>query len=883
MSGSPLAQLNEALAGRYSVERELGAGGMATVYLARDLKHDRPVAIKVLANDLSASLGAARFLQEIRIAAQLQHPHILGLIDSGQVDDTVFYVMPFVEGESLRDRLVNGPPLPIAEAVRILREVADGLSHAHAHGIVHRDIKPENVMLSGRHALVVDFGVAKALIDASDRERLTTVGIALGTPTYMAPEQASAEPTIDHRADIYAVGVMAYEMLSGRPPFSGMSHQQVVMAHMTRAPAPLGAAGSAVAPELERVVMRCLEKEPADRFQSADDLFAALEPHATASGEMSAKEASSGAATSRRFRVLAVTGIMIAALAFFIWKNRQPGSADLSIGKSSQLTSDDGLEIQPSISPDGKLVAYAAGNSQRMRIFIRPVAGGRTIALSDDSTSVETQPRWSPDGNQLLFLSRNGAYVSPALGGSEQLVAGGGTGDAAVRSAAWSPNGSDVALVRNDSLLIQPLGGSTQRLAGRGSFLHSCAWSADGVWIACVSGNPFSLVPGYNFGNLAPSAIVLLPAAGGAPVRVTNAEQAHQSPLWSPSERVLYFVSNQDGPRDVYAITIGRDGRATGPPRRVTTGLNTQSISLSSDRMHLAYTVYSAKANIWAVQIPATAPVTTSAAVRITSGSQVIEVLQASRDGKWLLYDSDLKGSSEIYRQSLSGGSAEQITHDSLDKFAPELSPDGRGMVYHAFGADGHRQIYVKNLETNSVQKVSSSKGQLSTPHWSPDGSSIVTWDQSTAAGMVLIVHRNARGEWQHSERRLSAGRLPVWSPDGRTIVFVGADGSVQSVAADSGPVRTLYSPRPTGDDPLAQTVKWSADANVVYIKGRDAAGRGGIWSVAVADGHTRLLVRLDDPLHPSDRPDFSTDGRRLFFTIDDRQSDIWIAELKRP
>ena len=248
---------------------------MATVYLARDQKHDRPVAIKVLAPQLSATIGATRFIQEIRIAAQLQHPHILGLIDSGQVDDTVFHVMPFVEGESLRDRLSGGRPMPIPDAVRIIREVADGLSHAHARGVIHRDIKPENVMLSGRHALIVDFGVAKALTDASDREHLTTVGIALGTPTYMAPEQAAAEPGIDHRVDIHALGVMAYEMLAGHPPFGGMSHQQVIAAHMTRTPPPLTGARPAIAPALEQVVMRCLAKDPAGRYQNAEDVFAA--------------------------------------------------------------------------------------------------------------------------------------------------------------------------------------------------------------------------------------------------------------------------------------------------------------------------------------------------------------------------------------------------------------------------------------------------------------------------------------------------------------------------------------------------------------------------------------------------------------------------------
>ncbi|CAN5888165.1 hypothetical protein BH24GEM1_BH24GEM1_20860 [soil metagenome] len=212
-------RLTVALADRYRIERELGQGGMATVYLAEDLRHGRRVAIKLLREDLSASLGNERFLREIKVAAGLQHPHVLPLYDSGEADGLLFYVMPFVDGLSLRDRLVKEGELPIDEAVRILRDVADALSEAHKHGIVHRDLKPENVMLRGRHALVTDFGVAKALSEATGRQSLTTVGIALGTPTYMAPEQAVADPMVDHRADIYAFGVLGYELLSGKPPF----------------------------------------------------------------------------------------------------------------------------------------------------------------------------------------------------------------------------------------------------------------------------------------------------------------------------------------------------------------------------------------------------------------------------------------------------------------------------------------------------------------------------------------------------------------------------------------------------------------------------------------------------------------------------------------
>jgi len=249
---------------------------MATVYLARDVKHDRQVALKVLRPELTAVLGPDRFPREIRIVAQLQHPNILPLHDSGESDGFLYFVMPFVEGESLRTRIDRDGRLPMGEAVRLLREVVDAIASAHARGIVHRDIKPDNVMLSGRHAVVTDFGVAKAVSD-SGGEKLTTVGIAVGTPQYMAPEQAMGEAHVDHRADIYAIGVLAYEMLTGHPPFAGKTSQAVLSAHVLEKPVDVREVRPGIPAPVADAVMRCLEKEPADRWQRADEILRQLE------------------------------------------------------------------------------------------------------------------------------------------------------------------------------------------------------------------------------------------------------------------------------------------------------------------------------------------------------------------------------------------------------------------------------------------------------------------------------------------------------------------------------------------------------------------------------------------------------------------------------
>src|SRR5881227_2391521 len=268
-------RLCAALADHYAIERELGHGGMAIVYLARDVKHDRPVALKVLRPELAASLGTERFLREINLAARLTHPHILPLHHSGEAAGFLYYVMPYVEGESLRDRLTRERQLPLEDAVQIGREVADALSYAHAQGVVHRDIKPENILLEAGHAVVSDFGIARA-ITAAAGGNLTETGIALGTPGYMSPEQGAASARVDERTDIYSLGCVLYEMLAGEPPFTGPSAESIVRQHLAAAPPRVSAMRAAVPPAIEEAIVRALAKTPADRFATAAEFAGAL-------------------------------------------------------------------------------------------------------------------------------------------------------------------------------------------------------------------------------------------------------------------------------------------------------------------------------------------------------------------------------------------------------------------------------------------------------------------------------------------------------------------------------------------------------------------------------------------------------------------------------
>ena len=279
-----IERLQSAVGDAYRLERELGGGGMSRVFVAEETRLRRQVVIKVLPPEMAAGVSVERFEREIQVAAKLQHPHIVALLTAGSHDDLLYYVMPLIEGESLRAKLAREGALPVGEAVRILRDICDALAYAHKHGVVHRDIKPDNVLLSNDHALVVDFGVAKAVSESTGELSLTSMGVALGTPTYMSPEQAAANPHVDHRSDIYSLGALAYEMLCGRPPFEGGTPQAMLAAHVTQAPEPVTAHRATVPPAMNDLVMRCLAKLPADRYQTADELKHQFDAMTTPSG-----------------------------------------------------------------------------------------------------------------------------------------------------------------------------------------------------------------------------------------------------------------------------------------------------------------------------------------------------------------------------------------------------------------------------------------------------------------------------------------------------------------------------------------------------------------------------------------------------------------------
>jgi Tol biopolymer transport system component/tRNA A-37 threonylcarbamoyl transferase component Bud32 len=879
--------LSAALADRYVLERELGAGGMATVYLAEDVRHRRKVAVKVLRPELAASMGPDRFLREIEIAAQLQHPHILPLLDSGDAGGFLFYVMPFVQGESLRDRLVRERELPVHDALRIITEVADALAHAHERGVVHRDIKPENILLSGRHALVADFGVAKAVSEASGRLKLTSVGVALGTPTYMAPEQASADPGLDHRVDIYALGVVAYELLAGRPPFTGHTAQEVLAAHMTRPPEPIRNFRGNVAPAVETIVLRCLEKHPADRWQSTSELVNQLEPLATPSGGMTPTStrpltaASPGVAPARgipRWLGWAAGGALVAGGALALTLARRPEQA-LAVGKRIAIAVGPETERWPSLSPDGKTVVFTRADRGVPHLYVQQVEGGAPLAIPTQLPDWQCCGALSPDGSRLLFLTPQGLYVMPTLGGQARPVVGGSSrltsNPLDVLWGSWSPDGRRISYTRNDTLYVQGIDESAGATVARGNAIHSPSWSSDGRWIAFVKGNPAFEING----NLAPSAIAVVSSTGGTPVTITDSPGINTSPVWVPGRTALLFVSDRDGGRDIYEVALSSSGTPSGAPTRITTGLNPDRIALSADGKRLAWSVYGETANVWSIPIPARDSVPVSQAMQVTSGSQTVETETVSADGKWLYYDSDLKGNADIWRVALvagmRAGAPEQITTDPAPEFSPSISPDGKEVAFHSFRT-GNRDIFVSPSSGGAAVQVTTSSEHDWNPRWSPDGRALVFDEQARSDTTLWIVRRRSDGTWDkpHALPYSGYAALLAWSPDGRSVSFSG-DSGIRVIDIATGRQRLV------AEAPGGSWSAWSADGRTIYWA-LSGTQRFAIGSVPSSGGTPKTLVYADAPDRQFHRIGFAASNGRFYFTLSEPTADVWVAEVER-
>ena len=497
MSTFPIDRLASALESRYVVVRELGQGGMATVYLAHDIKHERDVAIKVLHPELGAALGADRFLSEIKTTARLQHPHILPLLDSGAADGLLYYVMPLVTGETLRARLERETQLPVDDALRIACDVAEALAEAHTRGVIHRDIKPENILLQAGRAVVADFGIALAVQQAGG-QRMTQTGLSLGTPQYMAPEQAMGERTIDARADIYALGAVTYEMLVGDPPFVGATVQAIVAKVLTERPVSPRVVRDTVPLHVERAVLKALAKLPADRFASAGAFAEAMHGARTLDAD---DVASTAAATSRamstrssvrRWQASAVVlgVIAVAAVANTLRPARGdvPSTLqqfDIALPDSVQLFKGPGRKL--ALTRDGSRLAFVGSRAGTTGLYVRDLSASQARLVKGSEGALGgtsgVSPDFSPDGEWLLYNDNIGLRRVPVRGGASQIVVDSGT------RGVWADDGAILYAWNNGVWRMVP-GGRPMQLAARDSTRGVSGF----VWLHPLPGGKHALV-----------------------------------------------------------------------------------------------------------------------------------------------------------------------------------------------------------------------------------------------------------------------------------------------------------------------------------------------------------------------------------------------------
>jgi Tol biopolymer transport system component len=814
VTGVPV-RLASALADRYRLERELGAGGMATVYLAHDVRHDRLVALKVLRPELAAVIGARRFLAEIKTTANLQHPHILPLHDSGEVDGTAFYVMPYVEGESLRDRLLREKQLPVAEAIGIAVEVADALGYAHEHGVIHRDIKPENILLQRGHALVADFGIALAVSRSEGGARLTETGMSLGTPHYMSPEQAMGERELSGRSDVYALGCVLYEMLAGEPPYTGPTAQAVVSKVMAAEPASIAVLRKTVPPSLAAAVHTALQKVPADRWATAGEFAAALQGTLEAPA-VAAWTPSRRTWQDRRFAVLGA--LVIAALVWgaFGWLRSASGPATPTRWLSLDLPDSAPLLFQGAawqegrsldVSPDGTRLVYVAETHGGMpRLYVRSLQRPEFRALA--GTDSAFFPFFSPDGRWVGFFAGGQLRKVSVDGGTP--VALGDVREPA--GAAWVT--ADEILVSEGSSLTR-FSASTGR---RSATPATCPAIQRPCWLPNpLPGGEWVLVSGYR-------------DIGVVSLR-TGERRTVLDSLFEPQARLLpngamaYFQR----PGVLFAVPFDLSRLKAGTmPVPVIDGIRQGGIgsqyAVSGDGT-LVYAPgghYIRSRFAWVSRGGAEAPLPFEA--------QSYGVFNLSPDGRYLAL-TVYRTNPQIWIYDLERGSARPLVSEGSAE-QPVWSPDGRSIAFAArrgggrnptlmvVAADGSAparvlvrdggypyswsaagrlslvragqgatgdDIWVANVATGAVDSLVVSDADDDAPYFSPDGKWIAYMSRVTARWEVYVEPYPPTGaRWTVS---VDGGAFPRWSADGRELLYE-RDGKFFAVDLARGPAR---------------------------------------------------------------------------------------------
>ena len=682
-------RLTSSLADRYQIEREVGQGGMATVYLAHDVRHNRKVALKVLRPELAAILGGERFLKEIQLTANLQHPHILPLHDSGEADGIVFYVMPYVEGESLRDRLNRDKQLPVAEAVRIAREVADALDYAHRHGIVHRDIKPENILLHDGHVQVADFGIALAVSSAGGSTRMTETGMSLGTPHYMSPEQAMGEREITPKADIYALGCVLYEMLVGEPPYNGPTAQAIIARVMTEEPRSLTIQRKTIPPHVEAAVHMALAKLPADRFATAAEFRDALE-NASAMVVPATRAALAAGKPTRRFGLvpLLVPWVLLLAaggvLAWMRWRPVPPVVTRLKVLLRPTPFGPGGVGRNVAISPDGATIVYTDTIGGTVQLWSKERARLDATALA--GTAGASGPVFSPDGEWIAFIADNKLKKVPRLGGSSITLAD--SANSTYQTIAWLANDS-IAFTnqRFSLLLVHQDGGPVRTLV-----------SVDTIQRGVISASPLPRARGLLIGTCTPG-------CAGVELRSLDLASGKHQVLagdaikgWSSADGQVVFV-RQDG--GVFAAPLDLKSLAfRHAPAPVMQGVRTipgrADMAVGSDGTLIYVEGGSTSGGVPAEPVWVTRQ---GAATPVQAGWTYIPSINVgialSPDGRRLAVSARASGSEDIWVKDLRGGPFTRLTFAGIN-MRPEWTADGRSVMYVSRPQGGNEDLHMR-------------------------------------------------------------------------------------------------------------------------------------------------------------------------------------------
>jgi len=862
-------KLSAALSDRYRIERELGQGGMATVVLAHDLKHDRQVAIKVLRPELAVMIGSERFLQEIRVTARLRHPHILPLYDSGAVDGVLYYVSPLVEGGSLKARIERDGKLPAVEAVRIAREVADALDFAHQHGVIHRDIKPDNILLEAGHAVIADFGIARA-VSAAGADRMTQAGVSVGTPAYMSPEQASSELEIDGRADIYGLGVVLYEMLSGKPPFTGQTLQGLIAAVLTREATPLPASPD-VPPELSKAVSRAMAKKPSDRFASAREFSDALRFHE--------EPQSAAGASARRIRVLAFAGLGALAVVFWLTTHRTQAPPRAAATRLAQLTSDEAVEEWPSWSPDGARLVFSRTVAGYRNLFLRTYPGGEETQLTRGSRD-DIQASWSPDGSVIVLVRSSlsdgklepgdvlGLYaeggdvwtVDPKSGAEEHLLSG-------AFSPSWSPDGNHIAVDAGwggaHRIWVTDKNGHNPRQVTSDSsneVAHmSPRWSPDGKRLV------------FRRFQQPKSDIVVVDLATGKTTWVTHDDVTDVNPAWSPSGRFIYFSSLRGGGLNLWRVAVSESGEPRSPPEQLTTGAGDDlEPSIAPDGKRLAFSIFRIEADLWRLPLDPVTGKTTGKPEPVIATTRVESRGAWSPDGRTIAFNSDRNGEMNLWLHS-EGETDRQLTSGPGGDYQPNWSPNGKVIAFFS-SRSGQNDIWTVQLADTALKRLTSDTGIHINPFFSPDGKYIAYHEDRDGRFQLWVM--NADGSNQHQlSSDGAAGHFMRWSADGKSVIIrAEPPGGTQilSVNVETGAVERL--PDVAGGSHMS----FSPDHSLVL----DVKGHKTIWITPMKGGSPYQIFEFPDPAIRIDYPVWSPDGHFLLFDHDaPHGGDIWLLD----